>query len=230
MIPGLWAYHDGSGDAAIVAMADAARMQSTRPRAALDRFRDLAGEAGFPYRQFAREQCAVILWRLGCRDEALLTLRIHGQPIGEAGEPGPDYARARAIVCMAQAAVETGGHEVGSGERLAQQLEYAGRIFERNGDLIMDARVHRLKARLVQITGDLHRARRTLATTIVSSPTIGGLMTRPVQASSEPSRRSCRASQGGFAVACGYEKHGPMSSPEEATMAAPYTLKKLTDI
>ncbi len=147
MIPGLCSYDDGLGGTAIMVMADAARMQFARPRAALDRFRDLAGEAGFPYRDFAREQCAVILWRLGRRDEALRTLWAHGQRIGEVGEPGPDYVRARVIVRMVQAAVET-GHEVGSGERFAQQLEEAGRIFERDGDLIMDAKVHRLKAGL----------------------------------------------------------------------------------
>jgi hypothetical protein len=144
MTPGLRSYYDGPGDSAIMVMADTARMQSTRPRAALDRFRGLAGDASFPYRDFAREQCAVILWRLGRRDEALRTLRTHGQPSGEVSEPGPDYARARVIVRIAQDAVET-GRQVGSGEQLVQQLEQAGSIFERNGDLIGAAKVHRLK-------------------------------------------------------------------------------------
>ncbi len=146
MIPELQLHHDGS-PTAITEMAGAARMQYTRPEAALDRFRSLAGEAGFPYRDFAREQCAVILWRLGRRDEALRTLRTHGQPAGARSEPAPDYARARAILRMAQVAVDT-GHELGSGERLAQQLERARRTFERHGDLIRDAKAHRLKAGL----------------------------------------------------------------------------------
>jgi hypothetical protein len=146
MILGLRPHYDGS-PTAIMAMAGAARMQYRRPEAALDRFRSLAEEAGFPYRDFAREQCAVILWRLGRRDEALRTLRTHGQPAGAKSEPGPDYARARAILGMAQAAVDT-GHDLGSGEQLAQQLEEAGRVFERNGDLIGDAKTHRLKAGL----------------------------------------------------------------------------------
>jgi len=146
MIPLRQHHHDGS-PTAIMAMAGAARMQSTRPEAALDRFRSLAEEAGFPYRDFAREQCAVILWRFGRRDEALRTLRIHDHPIGEVSESDPDYARARAILRMAQAAVDT-NHEIESGELLARQLEGARRIFERHGDLIGAVKIHRLKADL----------------------------------------------------------------------------------
>jgi hypothetical protein len=74
-------------------------------------------------------------------------LRTGGQPTGAKREPGSDYARARAVLGMAQAAVDT-GRELGSGEQLAQQLERAGRIFERHGDLIGDAKIHRLKAGL----------------------------------------------------------------------------------
>jgi hypothetical protein len=51
-------------------MADVASIESTQPEVALGAFRNLAEQASFPYRHFAREQCAVILWRLGRRDEA----------------------------------------------------------------------------------------------------------------------------------------------------------------
>lgn len=149
MTLGLQSHDDGSAPTTMFeVMADVAGIESTQPEVALGAFRNLAEQASFPYRHFAREQCAVNLWKLGRRDEALRTLRRHRQLIGDVGEPGPDYVRARVILSMAQAAVDTGHDEMGSGEQLAQQIEEARRIFERHGDLIRDAKIHRLKARL----------------------------------------------------------------------------------
>jgi hypothetical protein len=142
---GRWRSHDNGSDSPTMleVMADAARLESWQPEAALGRFRSLAGEAGFPYRHFAREQCAVILWRLGRRDEALRTLRIHRQLVYEESGPEPAYARARRSILRLAEAMSSGRAE-GSDEQLGE----AERICERNGDLIMVAKVNRLKARL----------------------------------------------------------------------------------
>ena len=147
MTPGLQSRNGSDSPTMFEVMTDAARLESWQPEAALGRFRSLAGEAGFPYRHFAREQCAVILWRLGRRDEALRTLRTHRQLVYEESGPEPAYARARRGILRLVDAVGSGRAE-GSGEQLAAQLGEAERICERNGDLIMVAKVNRLKAGL----------------------------------------------------------------------------------
>lgn len=148
MTPGLQSHDDGPAPTTMFeVMADAARIESTQPEAALGVFRNLAEQASFPYRHFAREQCAVILWKLGRRDEALRTLRTHRQLVYEESEPEPAYAPARRGILRLVDAVGSGRAEE-SDEQLAEQLGEAERLCERNGDLIMVARVSRLRARL----------------------------------------------------------------------------------
>jgi hypothetical protein len=143
-----WQSHDdGSAPTTMFeVMADVASIESTQPEVALGAFRSLAEQASFPYRHFAREQCAVILWKLGRRDEALWILRRDRQLIGDAGEPDPTYARACHIILRMADAVGP-NRERGFDEQVVQRLEEARTICERHGDLIMVAKVNRLKAR-----------------------------------------------------------------------------------
>jgi hypothetical protein len=74
-------------------------------------------------------------------------LRTHRQLVYEESGPEPAYARARRGILRLAEAMSSGRVEC-SDEQLAERLGEAERICERNGDLIMVAKVNRLKARL----------------------------------------------------------------------------------
>jgi hypothetical protein len=125
-------------------MAGAADIESTRPEMALAIFDDLAERASFPYRDIARERCAVILWRLGRHREAVRAYR----KSAEARDRESTYVRARhSVMRLAELDVDS-DHGTNFDGQLGRRLGEAERIFERNGDLFMIARLRRLRAGL----------------------------------------------------------------------------------
>jgi hypothetical protein len=126
-------------------MANAAGIESTRPDTALVLFSGLAEQASFPYRDIAREHCAVILWRLGRHGEAVRACRKSADRVDRSE---PTYVRARRSI-MRLAELESASN-LGTrfNGQLAQRLGEAERIFERNGDLFMIARLRHLKSEL----------------------------------------------------------------------------------